>query len=134
MPLTQATHDMQHTRRRTNTDGSETDQQLFHFPRMDSLHHQQHQQGAGLGTSTQGLVRHRNNLSSFSLSSHISLPNRVSTLEAYELIYGDGPAPGATHAEAIERLYEANAGTCHEVLEQHRDPFLIGPSCSNSAV
>ncbi|KAL5530365.1 hypothetical protein ACEPAF_6623 [Sanghuangporus sanghuang] len=105
-----------HARRRANTDVSETEQ-LFYFPRMDSLHHQQQQQqGAGLGTSSQGLVRHRNNLSSFSLSSHISLPNRVSTLEAYELIYGDGAAPGAMPTEAIERLYEANAGTYENPL------------------
>ncbi|OCB87548.1 hypothetical protein A7U60_g5453 [Sanghuangporus baumii] len=112
-----------HARRRANTDVSETEQ-LFYFPRMDSLHHQQQQQqGAGLGTSSQGLVRHRNNLSSFSLSSHISLPNRVSTLEAYELIYGDGAAPGAMPTEAIERLYEANAGTCHEAVLRYRNDF-----------
>ena len=88
---------------------SEPDQ-LFYFPRMDPLpYHQQQQQQQG-ATSSHGLVRHRNNLSSFSLSSHVSLPNRVSTLEAYELIYGDGPAPGTSATEAVERLYEVHAG------------------------
>ncbi|KAL5527446.1 hypothetical protein ACEPAG_6237 [Sanghuangporus baumii] len=121
-----------HTRRRANTDVSETEQQqqLFYFPRMDSLHHQQQQQqGAGLGTSSQGLVRHRNNLSSFSLSSHMSLPNRVSTLEAYELIYGDGPTPGAIPTETIERLYEADAGACHKVVLRYRNVFTNRMQC-----
>jgi hypothetical protein len=66
-------------------------------------------------TSSQSLNRHRNNLSTLSLSSRIShLPNRISTLEAYDLIYGVTPASPDT----IDRLYETHAGT-------HATPYLL---------
>ncbi|KAH8118397.1 hypothetical protein DFH11DRAFT_1502531 [Phellopilus nigrolimitatus] len=97
----------------TTMNSADTDS-LFHFPRMDSHHSLMQYAGAGPGgghASSQGLVRHRNNLSTLSFSSRISLPNRVTTLEVFDLVYGD--APGAAPVETVERLYEANAGACH---------------------
>lgn len=80
----------------TNAGEPEPDSALF-FPRMDP------------STSSQSLItgRHRNNLSTLSLSSRLSFSaNRISTLEAYDLIYGIVPSS----ADAVERLYEAHAG------------------------
>ena len=81
----------------TGGDTTEQESALF-FPRMDVN-----------ASSSQSLItgRHRNNLSTLSLSSRLSFSaNRVPTLEAYDLIYGVVPSS----ADAVERLYEANAG------------------------
>ena len=81
----------------TSAGETEPESALF-FPRMDPA------------TSSTSLItgRHRNNLSTLSLSSRFSVSaNRVSTIEAYDLIYGVVPSSD----DAVERLYEANAGT-----------------------
>lgn len=80
----------------TSAGDAEPDSALF-FPRGDP------------SVSSQSLItgRHRNNLSTLSLSSRLSVSaNRVPTLEAYDIIYGIVPAS----ADAVERLYEAHAG------------------------
>lgn len=48
-------------------------------------------------------------MSTLSLASAVQLPNRLATLEVYELVYGRG-GEGESPSETVERLYEANAG------------------------
>ncbi|KAI5123410.1 hypothetical protein M0805_006116 [Coniferiporia weirii] len=81
---------------------------LFHFPRTESRGH------IYAHPSSQSLVRLRNDHSTLSLSSRVSLPTRVTALEVYDLMYGD--APTADPAEAVERLYEASAGAYENPL------------------
>lgn len=61
------------------------------------------------GDPSHAIVHRRNNLSTVSLASRVSLSaNKASALEVYNLIYGH--MPGVTSSETVERLYEVNAG------------------------
>lgn len=60
------------------------------------------------GNSTSLALRRNLNLSTASLASKLSLPHRTATLEVYDLMYGN--APQTFPADAVERLYETNAG------------------------
>ena len=82
--------------------------QMFHFPRMGSEHSIH---GYGSYGSSHPLLRHqRNDLSTLSLSSRISMPSRVTTLEVYDLVYGEAPDGETPTAETVDRLYDPNAG------------------------
>lgn len=82
--------------------------QMFHFSRMNSDHSIH---GYGPYASNQSLLRHqRNDLSTLSLSSRISVPNRITTLEVYDLVYGEPPDDETPTTETVDRLYDANAG------------------------
>ena len=78
------------------------------FPRMNSEQALQ-TRFSRPGTRRNTITNVHPNMSTLSLASGTQLPNRLATLEVYELVYGRGEE-GESPAELVERLYEANAG------------------------
>lgn len=86
-------------------------QQRVPFPRMHSEHSIPGTvtRASRPGTRRNTISNAAGNMSTLSLASAIQLPNRLATLEVYELVYGRG-GEGESPAETVERLYETNAG------------------------
>jgi len=78
------------------------------FPRINNDQSAVSTMTRSRGNSTSVALRRNMTLSAISLASRLSLPHRTATLEVYDLMYGN--APQAFPANAVERLYETNAG------------------------